>query len=247
MKNIKQIESKVIDWSDLKDLISTKGKSSCVVGYLNPFTSTLLYNQQVENCDYYALDGVITTKFFNFFNRKNYRTLSFDFSHVANEVFELIAAKGLSLGIVGAKEAELNRFVSILKNIHPELTINFQRNGYINSDAELEELILNITTIKPDVIILSLGTPLQEKFGVMLKSQESLRSTIIACGAFVSQTAASGGGKYYPPMIDKLSLRWLYRLYKEKHIRKRWLVYYPRFVICYPLLKLFSICKRFFL
>ena len=42
------------------------------------------------------------------------------------------------------------------------------------------------------------------------------------CGGFVHQTAMNRM-HYYPDWVDKMNLRFVYRMYKEKHTRTRYL------------------------
>lgn len=41
------------------------------------------------------------------------------------------------------------------------------------------------------------------------------------CGGFIHQTA-NNEIEYYPLWIDRMNLRFVYRMYKEKHTRKRY-------------------------
>jgi N-acetylglucosaminyldiphosphoundecaprenol N-acetyl-beta-D-mannosaminyltransferase len=250
MHRINEIESKILDWSHLCDLIlSNEGSKNSpnFITYLNPYTATLTYSNiyNYNDIDGFVLDGIITTKLFNLFNRRSYQTLSFDFSHIAGDTFELISKNKLKLAIIGANNSELNKFVDLLKSKYSDLNICFSRDGYFNIDTEINTLVDALNLSQPAFIMLSMGSPLQEKLGILLRGRLKFKTVIMTCGAFVSQTASSGKESYYPYLIDKLSLRWLYRLYKEKHIRMRWIKYYPKFVIIYPILKISSILQGF--
>lgn len=74
--------------------------------------------------------------------------------------------------------------------------------------------------LKPDLVVCSLGFPLQERLIVDLAGvDENLCCKFIASGAFISQ--ASRDPKVYPGIVTLLNLRWLYRLLREKTARKR--------------------------
>lgn len=242
MRKLERIERKIIDWPDFKNLIVNNNDQPKFITYLNPYTSTLAFQNiyDAESVDHFVLDGVITSKYFNIFNRCRYRTLSFDFSHAAGDVFEQLCCHDISLALIGAKPEELDQFEQKLKSRHPDLNIIYTHHGYIKTDAQLSEIVNNLNKAKPKFILLSAGAPLQETLGLKIKNQLTYPAIINTCGAFFSQTVSAKRESYYPPLIDKLSLRWLYRLVKEKHIRKRWLTYYPRFLLCYPILKLFK-------
>jgi UDP-N-acetyl-D-mannosaminuronic acid transferase (WecB/TagA/CpsF family) len=76
------------------------------------------------------------------------------------------------------------------------------------------------------VAILGLGSPIQEEFLADLVSAGFL-GKIYTCGGFLHQTAR-GRLDYYPPVINSLGLRWMYRMLCEPHVFWRTLKYYPR-------------------
>jgi exopolysaccharide biosynthesis WecB/TagA/CpsF family protein len=52
----------------------------------------------------------------------------------------------------------------------------------------------------------------------------------ITCGGYLDQL--SGGFNYYPAVVDRLNLRFAYRLIKEpRRLWRRYLLDYPRFVL----------------
>jgi len=53
------------------------------------------------------------------------------------------------------------------------------------------------------------------------------KGRIYTCGGFIHQTAMSGG-KYYPWLVNKLQLRFAYRMFKEPTTVRRYLLDYPR-------------------
>lgn len=246
MDKLVSIEKKVIDWPFFRDLILATSSNALAhptfITYLNPYTATLAYEEvyHYEEVDHYVLDGAIVSKFYNFFFNQNFRTLSFDFSHAADDVFSLLQEKQLKVAFIGASQADLDVFVNKIEDKYPNLDIALARNGYLNFDQDLAPLIEQLNTIKPNFILISAGAPFQEKVGLAIKSAVNFSPVITTCGAFMSQTANAKRESYYPKWIDKLGLRWLYRLKKEKHIRTRWLKYYPRFALVYPTLKVFK-------
>ncbi len=51
---------------------------------------------------------------------------------------------------------------------------------------------------------------------------EQFQGIGFTCGGFVHQTAMNRM-HYYPNWVDKMNLRFVYRMYKEKHTRTRYL------------------------
>jgi N-acetylglucosaminyldiphosphoundecaprenol N-acetyl-beta-D-mannosaminyltransferase len=115
---------------------------------------------------------------------------------------------------------------------YPDLQIVYRRAGYFQSESDKLHVCDILKEIKPDMIILGMGTPAQEEYAVYL-SDNGVSCFIITCGGFFSQTAKKID--YYNPLINKLGLRWLQRLVQEKHMRKCLLVVAPKKIIRYLL------------
>ena len=75
--------------------------------------------------------------------------------------------------------------------------------------------------MNPDFLIVGMGVLMQERF--LLKVRDSGYQGIgFTCGGFIHQTAKDEID-YYPGWVDRMNLRFLYRMYKEKHTRKRYI------------------------
>jgi UDP-N-acetyl-D-mannosaminuronic acid transferase (WecB/TagA/CpsF family) len=70
-----------------------------------------------------------------------------------------------------------------------------------------------------------LGAGLQEQF-----EQDALRAgfrgVAFTCGGFIRQEALATR-TYYPALINRLHMRAFYRMYREPHTIKRYLIDYP--------------------
>src|SRR5690606_14863225 len=111
----------------------------------------------------------------------------------------------------------------IMKVNFPCLNILGFQDGYF-SDQEQIKIKAKIKELSPDLIFLGMGSPKQEELAIVLKNP---KLTVYTCGAFISQTA-NYGVNYYPYLINKLHLRWLYRIFKEKGLVRRYLIEYPK-------------------
>ena len=103
------------------------------------------------------------------------------------------------------------------------------RDGYF-SDKEREDELDLLIKDNPDIVIVGMGTPLQEFF---LRDLRELgwQGTGFTCGGYLHQS--SNGIDYYPKLIDKLNLRWLYRIYDEPKLFKRYTVDYSKFIFLF--------------
>lgn len=69
----------------------------------------------------------------------------------------------LSLYLIGSKEDTLIQTVNNLKRKYPNLKIGGSYNGYFDREKELE-MIEDINRVKPNILIIGLGVPKQEKW-----------------------------------------------------------------------------------
>ena len=107
----------------------------------------------------------------------------------------------------------------------PNLKIVGYNNGYfINKNAK-EKVLNSITSISPDLLIVGMGTPYQEE--ILLEARKKgWHGTGYTCGGFFHQTTERIN--YYPRIVDKLNLRWLYRIYDEPNLFIRYFLDYPK-------------------
>lgn len=146
--------------------------------------------------------------------------------------------EGLRIALVGAREHEIEKFTSQIKRSYPHLRIVFAANGYFDLDDA-------ITVIKPmlerqaDIILVSMGSPRQERFCHLVSEQvrsSQSKITLLTCGAFFYQ-AAIKGEEFYPGWATRWNLRWVYRLAKERTTFHRILDYYIPFFLRHRVLK----------
>ena len=133
-----------------------------------------------------------------------------DWENHADEVF-----------FIGGQKDEIINFKKYIAQAYPKLSLKVY-DGYAHSCRT--ELAANLT--KDSKLIVGLGTPRQEEFAIT-KTKLNVCSEIYTCGAFISQTAQSGGN-YYPAYINKLHLRWMWRIWNEPHVLRRILLNYPQ-------------------
>jgi len=210
--------SKISDEIDYND-------QRIITGYLNLYNYTLLREQPelLKEVDVFTLDGIALTYLLNIVFKKKIIRKSPDFSSYFSDLFSCLEKTQKTLFFIGGNNEEILEFKSILIEKHPSLKIKGFTNGY-----NLEELRLfkQIKDLNPDVVFLGLGTPKQELLAVKLKDKGFMGSCYV-CGAFISQTA-NKGIEYYPKIINKIHLRWLYRIYKEPKLFPRYLFKYPK-------------------
>jgi N-acetylglucosaminyldiphosphoundecaprenol N-acetyl-beta-D-mannosaminyltransferase len=145
------------------------------------------------------------------------RKHNFDTSGIALEMINYFGKRGRVLFFGGtvseAKTAEI-KLKTIFKNFQKNL---FVINGYGN----LEYMLKEIERINPSCVIFSIGSPYQEIISIQANDKLQGNIQFFTSGAFISQLANSSNHVYYPNLIIKLNIRWVYRCFKErKHIKR---------------------------
>lgn len=123
--------------------------------------------------------------------------------------------------IVASKQEQVEKAVGIFKERYPNLQISGYRNGYFTSDSEMDKEVKYITEINPNFLIVGMGALMQERFLIKAKLN-GFQGIGFTCGGFIHQTSKDEI-EYYPVWANKLNLRFIYRMYKEKHTRKRYI------------------------
>ncbi|KPN77498.1 hypothetical protein AEA42_08430 [Shewanella sp. Sh95] len=198
--------------------------------FVNAFSYYDLSDEMINEIDYFFSDGILLTKLNNFFHSSKVDRISFDSTSLAYPFFNFCADKQLNVALVGATEDEIKNFSQFIKRKFPNINLSFVSTGFIN-DGNRQQIIED--SLLSDILIAGMGFPLQEEFLLHLKKSHTEFSQLklaITCGGFFSQHQSND---YYPKLIDKLELRWLYRLVFAKHVRKKVITKYPIFILRY--------------
>ncbi len=145
---------------------------------------------------------------------------SFDMTSVAPKLFEYAIKMDKSIYVVASKDSEVKKAISILRENYPKLKIIGYRNGYFKDDGEMDAAISKIIDLSPDYLIVGMGVVKQEMFLLRAK-KAGFKGIGFSCGGFIHQTSKNLIN-YYPSWIDKHDFRFLYRMLKEPHTRRRY-------------------------
>jgi N-acetylglucosaminyldiphosphoundecaprenol N-acetyl-beta-D-mannosaminyltransferase len=171
-------------------------------------------------------DGLLLCAFVRLLCRKAVDRVSFDFSSVADEVFTHCEQQQRKVFFVGARPQEHQAFLEKIASMYPALNIVGSSHGHMPK-ADWPSLFQAMIATKTDLLIVGMGGGLQEQF-IRAARLHGVQGEACTCGGFFTQTAVSGQGRYYPALINKLHLRSLYRMYREPHTVRRYLIDYPR-------------------
>jgi N-acetylglucosaminyldiphosphoundecaprenol N-acetyl-beta-D-mannosaminyltransferase len=221
---IENIKKKIIDIDVINNRIDLG--EDVTISFINPYSYTILRekNNLYKKIDYFCADGILLTKMLNMFFSLDLKRTSFDMTSLAPIVFKNCVKNNKTIYFVGAKSQEINKSINIISQHYPNLKISGYRNGYFENSESRKEEIDRIVRLKPHVVVVGMGTPLQEEFLLDIKN-EGWIGTGFTCGGFLHQTQEKL--YYYPKIIDALNLRWLYRLFKERLFSR--LKEYPKF------------------
>lgn len=114
-----------------------------------------------------------------------------------------------SVFLFGSKPGVAESAAENLKNKYENLKVVGCRNGYFKDDSEI---IKAIQDSKPDLLLVCLGAPKQEKW--IYKNKDILNAKILV-GAGGTLDVLAGNVKRAPDIYIKFGLEWFYRLVKE--------------------------------
>lgn len=151
------------------------------------------------------------------------RVAGFDFIH---KIFDLGKDNNISFYFLGARPGVAEKAKDKLIEKYRGIKIVGTRDGYFDIDDE-EKILKDINKANPDVLLVALGSPKQEKF--IYKYRERLKCKI-AIGVGGCFDVISEEVKRAPKIFIKLKLEWLYRGLTDVKRLKR-LVAIPQFMI----------------
>lgn len=146
-----------------------------------------------------------------------------------DEFLAAIAARGGSIYLVGDEPGVAIRCGREMQRRHPGLTIAGARHGYWDRDGEEDELLVDdVRRTGPDVLMVGMGTPIQERW-IEDRRRNLDVPLILALGAMFRWY--SGEERRAPRWMRQLHLEWLMRLLKHpvRHFR-RYIVGNPWFL-----------------
>lgn len=143
----------------------------------------------------------------------------------AKKMLEKSAQEGKTVALIGAKPHVVEKAVENLKREIPAINIVYFHDGYFKDD---NEILNQIQTCRPYLILTALGSPKQEEFNYKAKK---LLPESLFIGVGGSFDVWAGEVERAPEIYQKLWLEWLYRTVKEPKRFKRIFPTLPMFVL----------------
>jgi N-acetylglucosaminyldiphosphoundecaprenol N-acetyl-beta-D-mannosaminyltransferase len=144
-----------------------------------------------------------------------------------------------SIFLLGAKPECLDAAIAQVKQQYPNIDID-GHHGYfdMNNPQENEQVVKQINHVKPNILIVGMGMPVQENW-IRLNRDQLDVNVMMMGGAVIDRLA--GVVPMCPTLISNLGLEWLYRLCQEpKRLATRYLLGNPAFVFHIALAKAHS-------
>ena len=155
------------------------------------------------------------------------------------KILEKCNEKGLSVFLLGAKPEVLDTAIERLKQQYPQVNFSGHHGYFEKDDAKQNEAIIKqINQANPNVLIVGMGMPIQEKWVSQHRSSLHVNAIMLG-GAIIDRLA--GVVSDCPRLISNVGLEWLYRLSQEpKRLAVRYLLGNPAFVLHMALAKFYA-------
>ncbi len=127
---------------------------------------------------------------------------------LAEKLLKLAGEQKKSVYLLGAKEEVVAALAAKLKGEYPGMEVHY-KNGYgADKDADFQE----IEALQPDLVLVALGVPAQEKLIARHLGNFSKGVFIGVGGSF---DVLSGSKRRAPALFVKTNTEWLYRIMRE--------------------------------
>jgi len=221
------------DWLGVVQQAASTGRRRIMVGqnlhsvYLVHHDSDLAAAQRLV--DYVRIDGLPLVLFGRALGHPVTTRHRSGFMDLLDPLMARAATNGWRIYYLGSKPGVAARGADLLRARHPGLVIESD-HGYFDPDdaAENGAVIDRVNAFRPDVLIVGMGMPRQERW-ILRNHQRLSASAIVASGAAIDYVA--GEIRTAPRWLSAVGLEWLFRLLAEpKRLWRRYLVE-PWFVL----------------
>lgn len=204
----------------VEELFTTKGK---IYTFLNPvsYLSALDHKELFSHFDGIFADGSLLVSAIKIVYGMTVTRRSLDMTSLAPLLLGYAEREEKTIYVVASKHEQVEKAVEVFRERYPRIRIIGYRNGYFSSEEEQEVEAKHIAELTPDFVIVGMGILAQERFLLKMKDA-GFKGIGFTCGGFIHQTAKNEID-YYPAWVDKTNIRFIYRMYKEKHTRRRYL------------------------
>jgi N-acetylglucosaminyldiphosphoundecaprenol N-acetyl-beta-D-mannosaminyltransferase len=190
-----------------------------------PWYYQFLQEAEIAHCD--GLGILYALRFMGYQLSLSYRA---SYTLLIPQLLEHCDRHHFSVFLLGAKPHILERALERLQKDYPN--INFQgHHGYFSiQDPSINQAVIEqINAVQPQVLLMGMGMPVQERWVQAYKSQLQVNAILMG-GAVIDRLA--GIVPDCPALLSNIGLEWLFRLVREpKRLSTRYLLGNPAFVL----------------
>ena len=144
------------------------------------------------------------------------------------DMFPLLCARPYRIFLLGAMPGVAEKAMNMAKEKYPAAQFVGAASGFFRNDAEEQAVISRINALNPDVLLVAMGVPKQEKW-IAKHRAELVCGTALAVGGLLD--FVSGRIPRAPMWIRRLGIEWCYRLYQEpRRMFRRYVIGNPLFL-----------------
>jgi N-acetylglucosaminyldiphosphoundecaprenol N-acetyl-beta-D-mannosaminyltransferase len=190
-----------------------------------PWFYNFLQSAEITHCD-----SVGILKAIHFMGLKLPLQYRASYSLMMPKLLEHCNQHRFSIFLLGAKPEYSKAAIVQLQQQYPHIKVD-GHHGYfdMNDPQQNNKVVQKINQIKPNILIVGMGMPLQENWTQMNRHQLQV-NVIMLGGAIIDRLA--GVVPDCPKFLSNMGLEWLYRLCREpKRLGARYLLGNPAFVL----------------
>ncbi|MCB1969433.1 MAG: WecB/TagA/CpsF family glycosyltransferase [Geminicoccaceae bacterium] len=204
-------------------------RQALLVTFINPHAWTLhqrnpAYDELLGQMDMVLPDGIAVAKMATNLLGEPVERFSFDASSLYHPLFRALNERGGKLFVIGAARGVAQDATERMRASYPRIDVV----GVLDGFQPRQEAIAAIVDARPDMVVCGMGAPRQERFLFALR-EAGFQGAAFTCGGFLDQLALSE--TYYPAWVDRLEIRWLWRIWCEpKRLWRRYAIEYWPFI-----------------
>ena len=131
--------------------------------------------------------------------------------------------------LLGAAPGVAARMRQNLSDTYPGLDVVGEQHGYFDHADESSSVIEKINALKPNIVLVAFGAPMQEKW-IHEHYKQIDSNVLIGVGGLFD--FYSGDKKRAPLWMRKSGIEWMYRLYLEPgRLWRRYIIGNPLFML----------------
>jgi len=143
-----------------------------------------------------------------------------------HDVAPLAQRRGVRMFFLGAATAVMDKAVSRVRGMYPELQIVGHAGGYMRRAGDEDRIIDAINDARPDILWLGLGVPTEQYFAMRNRARLHGVGIIKTSGGLFD--FLSGRNSRAPHWMQRAGLEWAYRIYLEpRRLAGRYLLTNP--------------------